>query len=650
MTARSTRQTTFFIAAALLALAGLAAPLRAATVGQVWYTIGQGGSPNTGLFRVGVDGSNPVLQQSGSSPTAVIFPYGVAVDPVQGKFFYAENYDYFTSEQIRSGSMATTNSSLTTIYNTPNPNAEVLGGLRVDTTSHNLYFALADYAAATNNGVYRLAETGGSATKVGGTGGVALQSPLNLALDLPDNLVFLTDVYNGTVNNLDVCNLSTGNAVSLYSLPTLSSLLFGVDVDPVNHFLYLAVSPQATGAGNEILKFSFTVTGSGTTAAVGSLTGPTTLYNSTSAGEPFDVVADLLVGTLYLADNNLPGVTHGTVLGTGSVSALHTVAGEVSAQNVFLEAAPVLTTSGSTVSYSGGGAAVVVDASASVTDSTSTELSWVAVTMTSGYNTGDILSANPAGTVITDSYNSSTGALTLAGPDTLAHFKQVLDTVSYSSTNINANNSGFNPTRTLGFAASDGFITVGGSASDSVTIPDTPPTLTAGGTAQYNAAGGPVVADSSLVVTDPDNTTLASATVSISSGFLSGDKLLFTNQNGITGSYNTITGRLGLSGTSSVANYQTALQSISYTSSASDPSKGGTDNTRILSWTANDGTLDSTAVTSTVDITVFTPTPTATASLTPSATASTRLPTAPVLPLPIRRPKHPPPRPLVRPL
>ena len=43
--------------------------------------------------------------------------------------------------------------------------------------------------------------------------------------------------------------------------------------------------------------------------------------------------------------------------------------------------------------------------------------------------------------------------------------------------------------------------------------------------------------DCGLTVSDADNTTLAGATVSISSGFFAGDTLNFTNQNGITGSY-----------------------------------------------------------------------------------------------------------------
>ena len=55
------------------------------------------------------------------------------------------------------------------------------------------------------------------------------------------------------------------------------------------------------------------------------------------------------------------------------------------------------------------------------------------------------------------------------------------------------------------------------------------------------------------------------ATVSIG-GFAAGntDVLGFTNQNGITGAYNNTTGVLTLSGTSSLANYQTALRSVTY--------------------------------------------------------------------------------------
>ena len=55
--------------------------------------------------------------------------------------------------------------------------------------------------------------------------------------------------------------------------------------------------------------------------------------------------------------------------------------------------------------------------------------------------------------------------------------------------------------------------------------------------------------DAALTVTDADNATLASATVSIRAASWPGTGCNFTNQNGITGSYNAATGVLTLSGT-----------------------------------------------------------------------------------------------------
>ncbi len=62
---------------------------------------------------------------------------------------------------------------------------------------------------------------------------------------------------------------------------------------------------------------------------------------------------------------------------------------------------------------------------------------------------------------------------------------------------------------------------------------------------------------------------LSGATMAISAGTLkSGDTLNFTSQNGITGSYNSGTGTLTLSGTATTAQYQTALQSVTFNSSS----------------------------------------------------------------------------------
>src|SRR5262249_17303803 len=64
------------------------------------------------------------------------------------------------------------------------------------------------------------------------------------------------------------------------------------------------------------------------------------------------------------------------------------------------------------------------------------------------------------------------------------------------------------------------------------------------------------------------------------------DVLAFTNQLGITGNYNSGTGVLTLTGTTTVANYQTALRSVTYANSSDNPSTSP----RTVTFTANDGT------------------------------------------------------------
>ncbi len=73
---------------------------------------------------------------------------------------------------------------------------------------------------------------------------------------------------------------------------------------------------------------------------------------------------------------------------------------------------------------------------------------------------------------------------------------------------------------------------------------------------------------STLVASQSGGTNFVSATVSITNNFESGkDVLSFVDANGITGSWNSATGVLTLSGTSTIANYQAALRSVKYSNS-----------------------------------------------------------------------------------
>ncbi|MGH3190918.1 MAG: cadherin-like domain-containing protein, partial [Streptosporangiaceae bacterium] len=105
-------------------------------------------------------------------------------------------------------------------------------------------------------------------------------------------------------------------------------------------------------------------------------------------------------------------------------------------------------------------------------------------------------------------------------------------------------------------------------------------------TLQYFAGTPPAAITSTLTVSDASSTTLASATVKITAGLsAANDSLGFTNASGITGSYNSSTGVLTLTGAASVANYQAALRSVTYKNSDALTTPGN----RTVSFQVNDG-------------------------------------------------------------
>ena len=145
-----------------------------------------------------------------------------------------------------------------------------------------------------------------------------------------------------------------------------------------------------------------------------------------------------------------------------------------------------------------------------------------------GFFAGDTLNfTNQNG--ITGSYDGGTGVLTLTGTDTLAHYQAALRSITFSSARDN-------PTNLAAIPAAP-------SASKATTAPEQQcrhqhVNVTAVNDARFagRSDGGLYraryggSARSGLTLSDADNTTLASATVSITGGLLTGDTLNFTNQ------------------------------------------------------------------------------------------------------------------------
>ena len=122
------------------------------------------------------------------------------------------------------------------------------------------------------------------------------------------------------------------------------------------------------------------------------------------------------------------------------------------------------------------------------------------------------------------------------------------------------------------------------------------------GSLSYTENQAETAIDTAITVSDVDSANLAGATVQITGNFVSGQDVLgFTNQNGIAGGYNAATGVLMLTGQASLAQYQAALQSVTYFNSSDNPSG----QTRTISYQVNDGSSQnnlSNVVTATVAI------------------------------------------------
>src|SRR6185295_8237750 len=104
---------------------------------------------------------------------------------------------------------------------------------------------------------------------------------------------------------------------------------------------------------------------------------------------------------------------------------------------------------------------------------------------------------------------------------------------------------------------------------------------------------------STLTVTDLDNATLSGGTVQITGNYQNGEDLLaFVNTASITGNFNPANGTLTLSGADTLANYQTALRSVTYRNSNDNPSTL----VRTLSFQASDGALLSSIITRAIQI------------------------------------------------
>jgi hypothetical protein len=605
---------------------------------QIWFTTSDSSSAaGTRIEQIAADGSGATdLVDATTAPTNLGNLNDIVVDVARGKYFVVDQVmtpdGNNSNSVILQGSLATGALDPTPIYVGPSfldaTETHFINGqitsLQLDAASGELYFAQSSSSNSQNlagTGIFKIGEDGSGLTPVVSLPTTSLDVARNFALDIQDNLVFFTDNSGrGAANSdgLGIANLTTG-ATSFVSAAQLAAvgvtnttgLLSGIAVDPAHGMLYFTSMDTAHTDHNFIFSAPFTVSGSGTTASA-TLGTITTLYNVGSGGAPASIVLDVPDGLFYVANKtNAPdsgtstsgSIEVGRLDGSQPLSAVFQtsslgLSGAVQPINLTFEARPTLTAGGNAI-FTQNGPAVTADAGLTAVDGSNQDFASATVAISSGFYTGDTLTVNTTGTNIAASYDSTTGVLTLTGNDTPAHYQQVLETVSFGSSTADPTNGGADTQRTLTWTVTDSVMS--SNVATSMVMVHKAPIVTAGASATFTGGGGPVTLDGSLTVSDPDGSgNLASATVSISGGFTAGDTLNFADQNGITGSYNAGTGALTLTGSASLAVYQAALDSITYSFNPAngDPTGGGAGTNRTISWLANNGAANSTVVTS----------------------------------------------------
>jgi hypothetical protein len=412
-------------------------------------------------------------------------------------------------------------------------------------------------------------------------------------------------------------NPNYSNGVDLFSAVTASTVEAGQSLDQLK-LTVTNISGTATDSlsidgvtvaltnGNVVSTSTLGVTA---TVAVSGSTATVTI--DSTPGLSNAAMSALVDGLSYTDTNVNPGdparvVTITQLHDTGGTSPGVDTAVLSITSTVFFDQAPVVT-AGHTLNYTENQAATAFDTAITVTDADNANLASATVQITGAYVNGEDVLGFTNQNGITGSFNAATGTLTLTGSSSVANYQTALASVTYVNTSDNPSGA----PRTVTITANDGLV-------DSTPVTDTinvtpvndAPVVTAGHTLNYTENQAATAFDPAITVSDVDSANLASATVQITGNYVSGQDVLgFTDQNGISGSFNAGTGTLSLTGSSSVANYQTALASVTYVNTSENPSGLA----RTVTIITNDGALNSVAKTDTINVTPVNDAPVTTA-------------------------------------
>ena len=314
---------------------------------------------------------------------------------------------------------------------------------------------------------------------------------------------------------------------------------------------------------------------------------------------------------------------------------MHVVANVPPALNLDFDSSTIGGVDYLTAFTDGGPAVAIVDTDVLITDSDDTELTSATVTLTNP-DTDDVLLFNgtPPPGITASLYDPLTGILTLTGTASLAAYQTALLQITF-------NNTGTTPstdTRYIDVVVNDGtaasnlahaIIHVAQVNNAPVVDLDADDSTVDGTSfrATFTEGGAPIpIADIDTLITDADSTTLASATITLTDP-QAGDLLAASGAlpGGImASSYDPGTGILTLSGVASLADYETALEAIRFSSAGDNPVAGN----RIIQVVVNDGIDDSQPATSLVTVVAVNDAPINTVPAAQTVDEDTTLPIA----------------------
>jgi VCBS repeat-containing protein len=261
---------------------------------------------------------------------------------------------------------------------------------------------------------------------------------------------------------------------------------------------------------------------------------------------------------------------------------------------------------GFVAAYTENGAGVSIAApTLTVTDPDNTTLQSATIILTDPV-VGDLLAAGlmPAG-ITASAYDPVTHKITLTGAATLADYQAAIAAITFASTSDN-------PTaapRHINVTVNDGALNSNTAVSTiNVTPVNDPPVLDLNGssagtgfvTAYTENGAGISIADPTVSVNDPDNTTLQSATILLTDPVLGDVLAAGVMPAGISASaYDPVTHTITLTGSGTLADYQAAIAAITFASTSDNPTSAP----RHINVTVNDGELNSNTAVTTINVT-----------------------------------------------